>query len=72
MQTVVGTVVDPMADKALMTIVVVVLGINGALPGMWKSLIDLAMLALLGRVRTHRTPNRAVGGHWRKGPGGSA
>ena len=33
MQTVVGTIVDPMADKALMTIVVVVLAIKGALPG---------------------------------------
>ncbi len=32
LQTVVGTVVDPMADKALMTIVVVVLGAKGALP----------------------------------------
>lgn len=33
MQTVVGTIVDPMADKALMTTVVVVLGSKGALPG---------------------------------------
>ena len=39
MQTVVGTVVDPMADKALMTIVVVVLGVKGALPGMLNLLI---------------------------------
>jgi cardiolipin synthase (CMP-forming) len=32
LQTVIGTVVDPMADKALMTILVVCLAIKGALP----------------------------------------
>jgi cardiolipin synthase len=32
LQTVVGSVIDPMADKALMTIVVVCLAIKGALP----------------------------------------
>lgn len=32
-QTVVGTIIDPMADKALMTIVTVCLAIKGVLPG---------------------------------------
>jgi phosphatidylglycerophosphate synthase len=32
LQTVIGTVIDPMADKALMTILVVCLAIKGALP----------------------------------------
>ena len=36
MQTVVGTVLDPMADKALMTIVVGVLGWEGWVPGKWR------------------------------------
>ena len=35
LQTVVGTVIDPMADKALMTVVTVTLAIKGALPGEW-------------------------------------
>jgi len=34
LQTVVGTVIDPMADKTLMTILTVCLAIKGALPGM--------------------------------------
>jgi cardiolipin synthase len=33
LQTVVGTVIDPMADKTLMTILTVCLAIKGALPG---------------------------------------
>ena len=33
-QTVVGTVIDPMADKALMTILTVCLAVKGALPSM--------------------------------------
>jgi len=33
-QTVVGTVIDPMADKTLMTILTVCLAVKGALPGM--------------------------------------
>jgi cardiolipin synthase len=32
LQTVIGTVIDPMADKMLMTILVVCLAIKGALP----------------------------------------
>jgi CDP-alcohol phosphatidyltransferase len=32
-QTVVGTVIDPMADKALMTVLTVTLAVKGALPG---------------------------------------
>lgn len=42
LQTVVGTVIDPMADKALMTVVTVTLAMKGALP------IPLAIL-ILGR-----------------------
>lgn len=34
LQTVVGTVIDPMADKALMTVVTICLALKGALPGM--------------------------------------
>lgn len=33
LQTVVGTVIDPMADKSLMTVVTVTLAMKGALPG---------------------------------------
>lgn len=33
LQTVVGTVIDPMADKTLMTILTVCLALKGALPG---------------------------------------
>lgn len=35
LQTVVGTVIDPMADKTLMTILTVCLAIKGGLPGMF-------------------------------------
>lgn len=33
LQTVVGTVIDPMADKILMTVLTVCLAVKGALPG---------------------------------------
>ena len=33
LQTVIGTVIDPMADKTLMTILTVCLAVKGALPG---------------------------------------
>jgi cardiolipin synthase len=36
LQTVVGTVIDPMADKTLMTILTVCLAIKGALPGKYS------------------------------------
>lgn len=32
LQTVIGTVIDPMADKMLMTVLTVCLAVNGALP----------------------------------------
>lgn len=35
--TVVGTVIDPMADKALMTVLTVALAVKGALPGEWPA-----------------------------------
>lgn len=34
LQTVLGTIIDPMADKLLMTIGVACLAVNGSLPGM--------------------------------------
>lgn len=40
LQTVVGTVIDPMADKTLMTILTVCLAVKGALP-VWLALIIL-------------------------------
>ena len=36
LQTVVGTVIDPMADKTLMTILTVCLAVKGALPGRFE------------------------------------
>jgi phosphatidylglycerophosphate synthase len=42
-KTVVGTVIDPMADKALMTILTVCLTIKGALPGMFCSATGLEL-----------------------------
>lgn len=33
LQTVVGTIIDPMADKLLMTIGVACLAVNGSIPG---------------------------------------
>jgi cardiolipin synthase len=38
LQTVVGTIIDPMADKLLMTIGVACLAVNGSLPGKWLCL----------------------------------
>jgi cardiolipin synthase len=38
-QTVVGTVIDPMADKTLMTVAVVCLAMNSAIPG--QSIVTL-------------------------------
>ena len=36
LQTVVGTVIDPMADKTLMTVLTVCLAVKGGLPGEWR------------------------------------
>jgi len=47
LQTVVGTVIDPMADKTLMTILTVCLAIKGALP-VWLATIILGRDVLLG------------------------
>lgn len=41
-RTVVGTIIDPMADKVLMTILTVCLAVKGALPGMWKAIPEPA------------------------------
>jgi cardiolipin synthase len=35
LQTVVGSVIDPMADKALMTVLTVTLAVKGLLPGLF-------------------------------------
>ena len=43
LQTVVGTVIDPMADKTLMTILTVCLAIKGALPSKLTLLYFLTM-----------------------------
>ncbi|KAI9660300.1 MAG: hypothetical protein M1829_006502 [Trizodia sp. TS-e1964] len=47
LQTVVGTVIDPMADKVLMTILTVCLAVKGALP-VWLASIILARDVGLG------------------------
>jgi len=47
LQTVVGTVIDPMADKTLMTILTVCLAVKGALP-VWLAVIILGRDILLG------------------------
>lgn len=41
LQTVLGTVIDPMADKALMTVVTVTLAMKGALPSEWSHFLIL-------------------------------
>lgn len=46
LQTVVGTVIDPMADKTLMTVVTVCLAVKGALP-VWLAVIILGRDVLL-------------------------
>lgn len=43
LQTVLGTVIDPMADKALMTVVTVTLAMEGVLPSEW-SLLQITIL----------------------------
>ncbi|TKA64365.1 hypothetical protein B0A49_09540 [Cryomyces minteri] len=40
LQTVVGTVIDPMADKTLMTVLTITLAMNGALPGRTHLALD--------------------------------
>ncbi|MCJ1406529.1 hypothetical protein MMC19_000595 [Ptychographa xylographoides] len=47
LQTVVGTVIDPMADKTLMTVLVGVLAVKGAMP-VWLAVIILGRDILLG------------------------
>lgn len=46
--TVVGTVIDPMADKTLMTVLTVALAIKGGLPGEWM------LTSCHGRVESPR------------------
>jgi hypothetical protein len=64
-QTVVGTVIDPMADKALMTILTVCLAVKGALPGVYETteplptLLTVSMGSLAGG--NHPRPRRWSG-----------
>jgi cardiolipin synthase len=51
LQTVVGSVVDPMADKILMTVLTVCFAVQGALPG---ELFSLTMWASLSRCLPSR------------------
>ncbi|EHL03870.1 putative Uncharacterized CDP-alcohol phosphatidyltransferase class-I family protein C22A12.08c [Glarea lozoyensis 74030] len=54
LQTVVGTVIDPMADKTLMTILTVCLAVKGALPGIFTlvnpQFIQLDSSTLIGFI----------------------
>jgi len=59
LQTVVGTVIDPMADKMLMTISVACLALNGSIPGKSPS-IYISCAALSTRspsTRVNRESN---------------
>jgi cardiolipin synthase len=63
LQTVVGSVIDPMADKALMTVLTVTLAVKGLLPGLFSTrslccLHDflLPFMALLTEVRRFVLP----------------
>lgn len=42
LQTVIGTIIDPMADKLLMTIGVACLAVNGSIPGRLTPLFKLS------------------------------
>jgi cardiolipin synthase len=62
LQTVVGTVIDPMADKTLMTILTVCLAVKGSLPGIStladKSIyfhVTLAIPAIFFQSRHHKS-----------------
>lgn len=43
LQTVVGTIIDPAADKLLMTISVVCLALNGSMPGIFTTPLFFSM-----------------------------
>lgn len=43
LQTVVGTIIDPMADKLLMTIGVACLAVNGSIPGEFPTELEKAI-----------------------------
>ena len=47
LQTVVGTVIDPMADKTLMTVLTVSLAYQGSMPGEWTVLITFSDFCFL-------------------------
>lgn len=50
LQTVVGTIIDPMADKLLMTIGVACLAVNGSLPGKYLNVDACNMHKCLTRL----------------------
>jgi cardiolipin synthase len=47
LQTVVGTVIDPMADKTLMTILTVCLAVKGALPGRYTPFYTIPLICFM-------------------------
>ncbi|KAJ9631859.1 hypothetical protein H2203_000259 [Taxawa tesnikishii (nom. ined.)] len=68
LQTVVGSVIDPMADKALMTVVTVTLAMNGLLPASLATLIlgrdvSLAIAAIYYRYASLPSP-KTFGRYW--------
>ncbi|KAL9623297.1 MAG: hypothetical protein Q9160_002404 [Pyrenula sp. 1 TL-2023] len=68
LQTVVGTVIDPMADKALMTISAIALAIQGALPLWLVSLILMRDIGLGIAAIYYRwislTPPKTMARYW--------
>lgn len=56
LQTVVGSVIDPMADKLLMTVMTVSLAAKGLMPGEWTVIRQKAKPML----QTHKRPVRTL------------
>ena len=61
MQTVIGTVIDPMADKTLMTVVTFALAMEAALPGIVFVSINLRSAVQLIRLSTPRCADTRPG-----------
>lgn len=54
LQTVVGTVIDPMADKALMTVLTVSLAMKGAVP---REQLSSIISCIIRRLSNRRSPS---------------
>lgn len=66
LQTVVGTIIDPMADKLLMTIGVACLAVNGSLPGKCLGWMECTLrpgLTRLSVARRDHSRSRCRSGH---------